>query len=220
MSDLIPQSVKTLGYEISVLVPSTVEQYDKLAGRSGSCLESAVMNVIYRSVLAEFRDTFTEKLAAATGIERRTVDTGKKRKVKTENADGSITETEEAILVWDDTDSEAQFTKRVIATLMSRNGTSEEETYASFQELASSVAAGILFNPAERVAASAGPKKIAKQYLDAATAIIAKGAAEAVAAKLSALLNRAVASDLNSLAAAISDDQRRKAKELANSYTA
>ncbi len=216
--ELVNQSVKTLGFEINVLVPSTVEDFDTLAGNKGSALKSAIMNVIYRSVLATFRSDFCDKLEEVTKLARPTRDTGKTRKVKTEAADGTVTETEEAILVWAKTESE--YFDIVVATIAKEQGKTMEEVIASFKDLADQVAAAIKFDPSESAPSTAGPKKIAKQYLDTAQTIITAGGAEKVAAKLSALLNKTVTPDLEGLARAIAEDQANKRKQLAAEYSA
>ena len=209
------KEVKTLGFKINVKVPATVEGFDKLAGRSGAALDSAILNVIYRSVLATFRDLFTEKLGQTYSIARKTKETGKHRTIK--GVDGAA-DTQEAIVVWDET--EAEFFDRIVAHIMTTDGKTEDEVMALLSPVASEVASGITFDPSESAPSSAGPKKVAKQYLETAQTIIDKGGAEKVAAKLGAILNRVVATDLQSLAYAISEDQAIKRKALAAEYAA
>ena len=212
---LVDQKVKTLGFDINVKVPASIEDFDKLAKQTGAALKSAVLNVIYRSVLATFRDTFTEKLAEKTGIERSTKETGKFRTIK--STEEGVADTKEAIVVWAETESD--YFDRVVATLVTSEGKTKEEVIASFQSLADSIAAGIAFDPSESAPSSSGPKKIAKQYLDTAQVIINAGKADAVAAALSAKLNKTITSDLEGLARGISEDQALKRKMLASEYT-
>jgi len=88
-----------------------------------------------------------------------------------------------------------------------------KRTAESFQELAQTIADGIVFDPTARARGAGSPKKIAKVYLEAADAIIAQNKAEAVAEKLSGLLGVAVAADKESLARAISANEARKRAE-------
>ena len=82
---MVSKQVNTLGFELNVNVPDTIAEYDNLAKKQGAALESAVLNVLYRSVFAKFRQQFAEAVENNTGIERLTEPTGKKVK----NEDGS-----------------------------------------------------------------------------------------------------------------------------------
>ena len=46
---------KSLGLNVNLSVPSTVEEFDSLAKNSGTCLIEAIRNVVYRGQLADFR---------------------------------------------------------------------------------------------------------------------------------------------------------------------
>ena len=106
------QQFKSLGLVVNLNVPETVEEFDLNAKKSGRALAEAINNVVYRDCLAEFRDNFCEKLESSTSVERKTKDTGKKRKV-TSVVDGKEVITEEPILIY--AESEAEFVDRVIA---------------------------------------------------------------------------------------------------------
>jgi hypothetical protein len=210
------QLVKTLGYQISVQVPESVQEFDRLAKAEGTCLEQANRNVIYRSVLAEFRSLFCDALESATKISRKTKDTGKVRKVKQEAADGTITETEEAIVVWAET--EAEFEDRVVQTLARDENLSPEAIKSRFQALADKLAATLPFDPSESEKTPAGPKKVSAAVTAVAQKIIDAGRAEAVAANLSTKLGIPVEPTLESLARAVAEDQRRKRLEMEKDY--
>jgi len=210
------QIVKTLGYQISVSVPDSVQEFDRLAKAEGTCLEQANRNVIYRSVLAEFRSLFCDALESATKIARKTKDTGKTRKTKVEAADGSVTESEEAIVVWAET--EGEFEDRVIQTIARDESLSPEAVKTRFQEMADKLAATLPFDPSESEKSPAGPKKVSASILAVAQKIIDAGRGEAVAASLATKLGIPVDSSLESLARAVAEDQRRKRLEMDKDY--
>lgn len=210
------QIVKTLGYQITVSVPDSVEEFDRLAKAVGTCLEQANRNVIYRSVLAEFRSLFCDTLETITKISRKTKDTGKTRKVKTEGPDGSVTETEEAIVVWAETETE--YEDRVIQTIASSEGTTAEAVKTRFQATADKLAATLRFDPSESEKAPAGPKKVPAAMLTVAQKLIDTGRAAVVAESLATKLGIPVEPTLESLGRAIAEDQRRKRLEMEKDY--
>ena len=166
------REVSSLGLTLKINVPSTVEAYDALAKKTGAALESAIQNELYRGSLTEFRDQFVDLLEAETSITRKTKDTGKTRDVKvTKVVDGNEVESveKEPVLIYDET--EAEYVKRVCAE---RNC-----EVTAFQPLADRLSEGgdkaIVFDPSATERKSAGPKKLAKKYLDAAQSIITGG---------------------------------------------
>jgi hypothetical protein len=193
--DLIPATFKTTGFEITLHVPSSIEIYDKLAKKTGQCLQDAILNTVYRGSLAEFRGNFCEAVEKETQIARKTKPTGKK---DSEGAD---------IEVYDET--EGEYFNRVLA----ESGKTREH----FTPLANTIASAIVFDPSATERKAPGPKKVAKAYIAAAQTLIDKGAAHAAAAKLSSLLGREVLPTLESLSGAISEDQRKK--DVANEYS-
>lgn len=50
--------------------PSTVEEYDKAAGREGACVEDAVRGIIAWDTLEDWRSAFPKRIAELTGIAR------------------------------------------------------------------------------------------------------------------------------------------------------
>lgn len=230
--------VNTLQFnDLNYNVADSAAEYDQLAKREGACVDSANNNTLYRSVLANFRYNFLhgveevgktgdEKHVAGipgveeiTGIKRKTVKTGKFR------GEG---ETKEEIEVYDET--EDKYFKRVIAELVSEKSTVEldgqtvgpfdsvEAAAAAFRSLAQQHLDAIPFDPSETVRQPAGPKKIAKTYIEVAKKLIAAGKADAVAAELSSKLGITVEPTEDSLSRAISEDQRRKREAVGAEY--
>lgn len=203
--------MRCLDFKLKFSVPSTVEEYDQLAKEVGSCLTSAIKNVLYRGSLAVFRDKFCEAIGEQTKIERLTKKTGKTKTIKVEGQP----DTTEDIETWAET--EVEYYNRIVATL-AVNGLSSDAVIASHVDLAQSIADSIVFDPSARESVSSGPKKMPKIYLAAATAIVNGGNASKAAAKLSAKLNHPVGEDVDSLAAAIREDKLAQEKNLANDY--
>src|ERR1035437_5611560 len=140
--DLIPQTFKTTGFEITLHVPSSIEVYDRLAKVSGACLKDAIVNTVYRGSLAEFRANFCEAVEKETTIARKTKPTSKK---DSEGAD---------IEVYAETDGE--YFNRVLA----ESGKSREH----FTPIANTIASAIVFDPSATERKAPGPKKVAKAY--------------------------------------------------------
>lgn len=218
--------VSSLGFKLNSSVPETAAEYDQLAAKDGACVESAVSNTLYRSTLAEFRSNllhgvkpvgvegdegFKPGIAGIeelTGIERKTRGTGKFK------GEG---ESKEEVIVWDET--EGDYFKRVCAELVKGGQhASIEAAVASFAAVAQSHLDNVPFDPKETERKEAGPKKIAKVYIDTAQKLIDAGKAESAAAKLSEVLKITVTPDLASLSAAINEDQRRKKLAVAAEY--
>lgn len=132
------KTYSSLGLNVTLSVPESVEEFDQNAKRSGACLDEATNNVVYRGSLAEFRDSFCEKLSEQSGVSRLTKSSGKK------DADGND------ILVY--AESEAEYAKRVAAE--------KNVEVSTFQPLADEVAASITFDAAARERKAPAPKKL------------------------------------------------------------
>lgn len=201
------QTVKTLGLTIAVAVPSTVEEYDQMAKESGAALKSAVLNTIYRSYLAAFRAEFVEKIQALTGIERKTKPSGKFEKGEDGKEDPS-----KPILVFDET--EAEYFDRVQA----QTGKTADAFQSVADELVSAVDEEgklvLAFDPSATEKKPAGPKQVAKTYLEAAKTLVDQGIGEAVASKLAAKLGITVEVTVESIGRAIAENERRSKAEL------
>ena len=201
---MVSKQVNTLGFELNVNVPDNVAEYDNLAKKQGACLESAVLNVLYRSVFAKFRQQFAEAVENNTGIERLTEPTGKKVK----NDDGSDSDEDQVRY----TETEKVYFDRACAELVKAGQfSSVEAAAASFASLAQETIASIAFDPSESERQPAGPKKVAKAYTVLAEKAAAAGKLESLAAQLASKLgNWKVEATVDSVAKAIAEDQRRK----------
>jgi hypothetical protein len=74
------QFFKTFGLEFPVEVPETVDEFDKLAGRSGAALDEAIMGVIYRGHLNRIRPAFLKLVEDESGVPREVIGSDEKGK--------------------------------------------------------------------------------------------------------------------------------------------
>ena len=212
-----PMTVSSLGFDLTYAVPATVHDYDHLAKKEGACLDSAVLNVIYRSVFAKFRSAFLDAVVNNTGIERPTeVVKNKDGTVKTEG------EGDEKVEVTRYVNTEKVDFDLICAKLVQeKKFASVEAAAASFKDLAQRTIDGIAFDPSETEKAPAGPKVVAATYTKIAQKASDTGKLESLAATLAAkLVNWKVEATVDSVARAISEDQRRQreAKNVAEEY--
>jgi hypothetical protein len=128
----------SLGLKVNISVPSTVEEFDQNAKRTGACLDEAINNTVYRGVLADFREKFCEALETHTAIPRHTKDSGKK------DSDGN------AIMLY--TESEGDYPKRAAAE--------QGVEVATYQHIADAVAAELVFDASARERKAPTPKKL------------------------------------------------------------
>jgi hypothetical protein len=171
---------RSLGIDVKLNTPDSVAEFDALAKRVDGCLEEATNNVVYRGMLAEFRETFlhgcekTEDSPAIKGVEERS---GIERKFKTVMKDGkTVLRNGEEVTVWAET--EGDYFKRVLAELSKKEG--KDVPAAHFQTLADEVAASLVFDPTERERKERGPVKLAKMYVEKATEVLTQGRHEKV----------------------------------------
>lgn len=181
------QTYNTMGIDVIFSVPTSIEEFDQNAKKTGAGLASAIDSIVYRGSLAQFRPKFCEAVEKETGIVRKT----KLVTLKSKNEDGTAKTSE----VWDGT--EVEYFANVLAKT-NRNA-------ASFTKLAQSIADSIAFDASERVRVAAGPKKIGKAYLDSALKAQNEGKLEDLAAKLSKKLKRDVAATVETVAAGIKE---------------
>lgn len=192
----------SLGLTVSISVPETVEEYNALAGRENAAVDDAVDNTVYRSVLAEFREKFCEEVEKETGIARKRSpvldDKGEPKKDKNNNP----------VITFDETEG------KYIARVLAEKGYDDAGT---FQAIADAIATNLKFDPSVRERTSGGGK-VAKTYVEAADKIIAMGEDKVQRAvqNLSSYLGREVASDRDSLAAAIKAREDKKRQEQIN----
>lgn len=145
---LVQQEVDTLGLTVPVMVPASVADFDSNAKREGACLKEAINNVIYRSWLADFRDSFTTHVEEKTGIQRKTK---------------TVKRGDKEVAIFDET--EGDYMRRVRA----EKGWTEDNT--QLQEWATEIAKTIDFD-ASATERKGGVKKLPTQYLEAAKRII------------------------------------------------
>ena len=60
----------SMGFKLTFQGPDSVEDYDRIAGKAGACLEDACDNTIYRGTLPEFQEEFAKRVEAFTGVTR------------------------------------------------------------------------------------------------------------------------------------------------------
>jgi len=156
------QKVKSLGVELSISVPATADEFDKLAKREGACVDEANSNVLYRSFLTESRGAmiegfFAENEDGSQGAclfegyanrfgavrKRKQKDSGKKKK------DGS------PILTWDEGEED------YLEYIRAEKNVSDSEFAADCTTLAALIA----FDPAKTVSVTK-PKALAAEYLE------------------------------------------------------
>lgn len=177
------QKFRSLGFDVNINVPETVEEYDGLAKAPGACLKDAIGNCVYRGVLAGVRSDFCDALEASSQVKalgdvgtRKMRDSGRKTKVKTTAPDGSETEREEPIYVYDE--SEAEYVNRIQALLKMEDAA----FVAAFQSVIDSVVASPdnAFDPSQTERKAKGPKKLPENYRATAERCFANGNQERV----------------------------------------
>jgi len=157
------QQFKTLGLNVNLSVPTTVEEFDANAKRAGACLEEATNNVIYRGSLAELRDLIIhgrdeEKVdgkvtvTAFKGLEEVTGVSRKTKKVKSGKE-------QKEVEVYDET--EGEYLERLVAT--------KKVELSTFQSHFDAAAALVAFDASARERKPAGPKKLAEKFKTIAT---------------------------------------------------
>jgi hypothetical protein len=160
----------SLFVKVPIQVPSTVTEFDDNAKRAGACLGEAINNVVYRSVLNDFRDLLihgreaskpgeTPVVEAVDGLETYT---GISRKTEKKTVGKKEVE------VYSETESE--YIKRVCAAKAW-----DLDNPTELQQFATEIAKHLVFDASATVAAPKGPKKLPEDYLQAAQRILTKG---------------------------------------------
>lgn len=182
--------------KITLALPTTVEEYDKLAGREGAALDAAVKQTVYHKTLGDAREAIVEAAEAAFDFARLEIDTGKK--TKKEN---------KPITVWEEPDD---YVKRLFA----EKGWDRNNPPAEWTDLTSKLE--IEFDPSARVRESKA-KTLAKVYVAAVDQIYKAGKQATAAEKLGLTLTGDEAADKKAIGWAIKarEDAKRKAAEAA-----
>lgn len=121
----------TMGFDVKFNGPDTVEDYDRAAGKVGSCLADACENTIYRSTLPELQSKLVDKIEALTGA---------KREVNQTATDAAKGRAKDPSKVKDILETVPKFVKRAIA------GMSDADKAALQQEI-QTIADGITVDP-------------------------------------------------------------------------
>lgn len=147
----------TMGLEVTLKVPDSNEEFDKLAGRTNAANEDAVKYNVLHGWNTEFRSAFVEAVEKDTKVAI-LVDQAKTDKAP-KKKDGSVTNVMENDLV---------YFRRVLAET--------QRTAISFQPLAQQVADSIPLQLSETARAG----RIGKEYTSAAEELVSKAAAGTV----------------------------------------
>jgi len=181
------QKYSSLGLDVNLSVPETLDEFDANAKKAGACLAEAISNVVYRGSLAEFRyhflhgisqqeidedkehATFAEGTQPIQGVEDLTKIERKTVQVK-DKAGNPVVKDGEPVTNFDPEDSEAKYFKRVCAE--------KSVEPSSFQSTADAVATALVFDASASERKATGPKKLAAKYKEKAAAVIANGTTE------------------------------------------
>lgn len=229
------QTIKTLGMEVSTMVPASVEEFNQNAmpgwtpsAPTNPCLTEATNNVLYRSWLAQFRPTFlhgNSDLKVSASVAMALFPESEYLMKVTVDGEGNIplpglddilgierkTKKNEKGEVEEWAETEGVFATRIQAP--------------KYQDWGNVVANLIPFDASAKVKVPVAPKKTTKAYLVAADQILAQpDKAGAVCAALGKILGITVELNRESLGKAISLNEARKRAEaqakLAAEYTA
>jgi hypothetical protein len=199
--------------------PATVEAYDTLAKSPGRCLADACQKQLFHSSYSDIRAGITEALVAAGHGAPRLFATAKKI-IVTEVFEGEGDDKKLVGYVDDkgknykpETDISYEADKAFFDRVCAEQGVDA----TAFRDLIQEVANKNPFDPS-RKQRTAGPRKIAKAYIETAQAICDAGQHEGAAAQIADLLDRAIdVSDPETrvmvLAAAIADNELREKRE-------
>lgn len=194
--------LKALGMEGIGLEPSTVEEFDQIAKKVGTCLQRAREYVRFHVTLGEVRELFLHgqeavpaadgkpAVEAVSGVE---ATSGIARKTKPVLKDGKpVVKDGETVTDYDET--EGDYFKRVVATLVSTGKFStEEDAKASFQPLFDQVLKVVGFPVEARERKISGPGKLPAKYKLAAAKVIVLNTIDNVNANLLSKVNKSFA---------------------------
>ncbi len=151
-------SFRTQGYSLQAYGPDSVEEYDKVAGGPGKCLEDAVDNEIFRGTIPAFWKAAIPKVAELTGIALGTDEkaTEKARqRAKTPEAAAAVKNVDEKF---------SSYITRVEASLGD-----DKDAHKELEELLKSVALETAIDPSP----SNRERGPGKDYLDKADKVLA-----------------------------------------------
>lgn len=140
----------SVGVNWDIMVPETVDEYNGLAKREGNpCLDDAIDHIVFHDTLGEIRYEFAEALSKELKVERPKKDTGEKdekgQPITKPINDGAF-----------------------INLLLAQSG----KKATDFPDIIKAVAEKVKFDPSASTRTGGG-KEIAKQYITAATELLA-----------------------------------------------
>lgn len=172
---MIAKTYGTLkGLKVAVKVFESYDEADTAAGKVNAMLDAGNDNLAYRSgPLQDARAIVCDMLEELTGIERKTVDTGRKDK------DGN------AILTY--AESEGKYAEQVCAEKGWEDLSHLQDEFNTRCAMENE-GAGLMVDIKERERKPAAPKKLAKGYLNTAAVILAAGNADKALAMIQSLI--------------------------------
>lgn len=164
---------KSLGLEVKIQVPSTADEFDALAKKTGACVMEAVRNVVYRGTLAEVRSVLLHGREADVekniseikgmdklfNMERETKPALDKEGKEKKDSDGN------PVTVYKQTEEE------FFIKICSTHNISE----ADQQKLMDNVTSQITFDPSATERKPSLPPKLSNKILEAAKALLNGG---------------------------------------------
>lgn len=169
-NDMKEITKNSLGFQVPVNVYESFEEADRAAEREGAALEETNNNLYYRGAAVEVRELVAEAVEKLTGVPRETKPVMKKAKdeqgndieVQAKDADGN--DAFEYVL------SEAKYVEKALAESGKDIGSLEPEIIAHVRSANDGRGVSVDIRKQERK--PAGPKVLAKKWLDLASGAI------------------------------------------------
>lgn len=192
--------LKALGMEGVGQEPTTVDEFDGIAKKTGSCLDRANQYIRYHVTLGDVRELFlhgqeaeaaSDGKAAVEAIEGVDKQSGIERKSKPvlDKEKKPVVKDGVAVTEWDET--EGEYFKRVIATLVDeKKFTSAEDARKSFQPLFDQCIKTVGFPAFATEHKAHGPVKLPAKYKIFAAKKLATGTVDSIMAQITAAINK------------------------------
>jgi len=218
LTENLPEGVKrkpysSMGLIAFACVAATVEDYDRIGGRIGLCLEDACDNQVYRGQLNTFRTEVCKLVETETGIERKKKVTNQKAVDEVQARIDAGEDVQPLAPEYEYLETDAKYFKRVC----------EEEGVEPdhFQHLAEQASAALVFEPQGRERTGPKPKTPTKAAYAVADKVLADGKQENLAAFLTEQLGTAIEltgdndTDRETLAQGVHANELREQREAA-----
>ena len=189
---------RSLGLDVNLKVPSSVDEFDQNAKRAGACLDEAINNCVYRGSLAEFRDSFQAVVAEKTGIERKT-----KPVIDPKTKQPKLDADKNPVEAWDE--SEAEYIGRV----RQEKGWNDDNV-GPLQDWANEIAEALVFDASAPERKPTAPKKLAQKFKDVATRIFNNNSQEKYRAQWNLVFTGDRDKDIETLGWAVKKDVESK----------